>query len=61
MAERYRHRPICQDCSRKGTDIVTSSPVPPGTPIVHGMCPTPINGKPNTVPHRVKWETYKLD
>ena len=61
MAERYRHISRCQDCGTKWTDTISSSPVPPGTPQVPGMCKTPINGVPNKTPHRPKWETYKLD
>ena len=61
MAERYKHIPVCQDCGNRGAEVKSFSPVPSGTPHVPGRCPTPINGQPNTLPHRVKWETCKLN
>ena len=58
----YKHTAICPDCGKKGTTRYTYSPETPAeTPQIQGTCPTPINGQPNTLPHRAKWETCKLN
>jgi hypothetical protein len=44
---------VCQDCGTVGGSRTGSLPV--GKPIVPGVCPSHVSGKPN-MPHRAKWE-----